>query len=116
MAGVQKKLGLKNIGGFAVSQNAGAVQVAAYVPEGKGSPGFVGVWPLAQLNKNETPPPTARRSFFRVTPPSPRKEDFNLEGRHFGNSCRRLNHCDRALTITHGNFLARWTLHKRQHC
>lgn len=83
MAGVHKKLGLKNIGGFAVSQNAGAVQVAAYVPEGKGSPGFVGVWPLAQLSKHETPPPTARRSFFRVISPSPRREDFNLEGHIF---------------------------------
>ena len=49
-----------------MSQNAGSAQLAAYVPEGKGSPGFVGVWPLAQLSKNETPPPTARRSFFRV--------------------------------------------------
>ena len=70
VAGVQKKLGLKNVGGFAVSQNAGSPQLAAYVPEGKGSPGFVGVWPLAQLSKNETPPPTARRSFFRVISPA----------------------------------------------
>lgn len=66
LAGVQKKLGLKNVGGFAVSQNAGSPQLAAYAPEGKGAPGYVGVWPLAQLSKNETPPPTARRSFFRV--------------------------------------------------
>ena len=65
-AGVQRKLGLKSVGGFAVSQNSDGPQVAAYVPEGRGAPGFVGVWPLAQLRKNETPPPTARRSFFRV--------------------------------------------------
>ena len=71
MAGVQKKLGLKNVGSFAVSQNAGAPQLAAYAPEGKGAPGYVGVWPLAQLSKNETPPPTARRSFFRVKSLSP---------------------------------------------
>ena len=68
--GVQKKLGLKGVGGFAVSQNVGAVQLAAYVPEGKGAPGFVGVWPLGQLSKAESPPPVARRSFFRVRKPS----------------------------------------------
>ena len=67
VAGVQKKLGLKNVGGFAVSQNLDSPQLAAYAPEGKGSPGYVGVWPLSQLSKNETPPPTARRSFFRVS-------------------------------------------------
>ena len=54
--GVQKKLGLKAVGGFAVSQNAGAIHLAAYVPEGKGAPGFVGVWPLDQLSKAESPP------------------------------------------------------------
>ena len=70
LAGVQKKLGLKNVGGFAVSQNPGSPQLAAYVPEGKGSPGYVGVWPLSQLSKTETPPPTARRSFFRVSIPA----------------------------------------------
>ena len=69
-AGVQKKLGLKGVGGFAVSQNAGAIHLAAYVPEGKGAPGFVGVWPLGQLSKAESPPPVARRSFFRVRRPS----------------------------------------------
>ena len=69
-AGVQKKLGLKAVGGFAVSQNAGAIHLAAYVPEGKGAPGFVGVWPLDQLSKAESPPPVARRSFFRVYEPS----------------------------------------------
>ena len=42
------------------------VQLAAYVPECKGAPGFVGVWPLGQLSKAESPPPVARRSFFRV--------------------------------------------------
>ena len=68
-AGVQKKLGLKGVGGFAVSQNAGAIHLAAYVPEGKGAPGFVGVWPLGQLSKAESPPPVARRSFFRVHKP-----------------------------------------------
>ena len=69
-AGVQKKLGLKAVGGFAVSQNAGAIHLAAYVPEGKGAPGFVGVWPLDQLSKAESPPPVARRSFFRVYEPA----------------------------------------------
>ncbi len=68
--GVQKKLGLKAVGGFAVSQNACAIHLAAYVPEGKGAPGFVGVWPLDQLSKAESPPPVARRSFFRVYEPS----------------------------------------------
>ena len=69
LTGVQKKLGLKGVGGFAVSQNAGAIHLAAYVPEGKGAPGFVGVWPLGQLSKAESPPPVARRSFFRVYEP-----------------------------------------------
>ena len=50
LTGVQKKLGLKGVGGFAVSQNAGAIHLAAYVPDGKGAPGFVGVWPLDQLS------------------------------------------------------------------
>lgn len=44
--------------------------IAGAVPEAKGSPGFVGIWPMSQLSKSpEAPPPLARRSFFRVLHP-----------------------------------------------
>lgn len=61
-----KKLAVKGLAGFAVSPNTSAPLLAAYVPEGKGAPGFVGIWPLAQLSKGDSPAPVTRRSFFRV--------------------------------------------------
>jgi uncharacterized protein with WD repeat len=68
-AGVAKKLAVKGLAGFAVSPNASAPLLAAYVPEGKGAPGFVGIWDLNQLSKGDSPAPIARRSFFRVRKP-----------------------------------------------
>ncbi|KAK9918766.1 hypothetical protein WJX75_006714 [Coccomyxa subellipsoidea] len=64
--GVAKKLAVKGLAGFAVSPNASAPLLAAYVPEGKGAPGFVGIWDLNQLSKGDSPAPIARRSFFRA--------------------------------------------------
>lgn len=69
-AGVQHKLFLKNVGGFGLAPSpAGTgLKLAAWVPEGKGAPGFVGIWDLAALGKaQDMPAPLARRSFFRVS-------------------------------------------------
>lgn len=68
-AGVQYKLPLKNVGGFGLSPAADTSQLnlAAWVPEGKGAPGFVGIWDVNSLGKSQdAPAPVARRSFFRV--------------------------------------------------
>lgn len=62
-----KKLPLKGVGGCAVSPGAGAPVLAAFVPEAKGAPGYVGVWRMDQLGAGgDTPAPIARRTFFRV--------------------------------------------------
>ncbi|BDA46939.1 Eukaryotic translation initiation factor 2A [Coccomyxa sp. Obi] len=65
--GVVKKLAVKGLAGFAVSPNSSSPLVAAYVPEGKGAPGFVGIWALDKLSKGDSPAPLARRSFFRAS-------------------------------------------------
>ena len=66
-AGVVRKLGLKGIGGFSLSQGPQEQVIAAYVPEGKGIPGYVGLWRVSDLHKSpQSPPPFARRSFFKV--------------------------------------------------
>jgi len=66
-AGVAKKLGLKGVGGFGLSSGEHPV-LAAFVPEGKGIPGFIGMWKLEELDKSpNSQPPYARRSFFRVS-------------------------------------------------
>ncbi len=68
--GVQHKLPLKNVGGFGLSPTAdrGDLKLAAWVPEGKGAPGFVGIWDVNSLAKSQdAPAPAARRSFFRVS-------------------------------------------------
>jgi hypothetical protein len=65
--GVVKKLGLKGVGGFGLSSGESPI-LAAFVPEGKGIPGFIGLWKLQDLDKSpNSPPPYARRSFFRVS-------------------------------------------------
>lgn len=62
-----KKLPLKGVGGCAMSPAAGAPALAAFVPEAKGAPGYVGVWRMDQLGAGgDTPVPIARRTFFRV--------------------------------------------------
>ena len=62
-----KKLPLRGVGGCAVSPGAGAPVLAAFVPEAKGAPGYVGVWRMDQLGAGgDTPAPVARRTFFRV--------------------------------------------------
>jgi hypothetical protein len=68
VAGVVRKLSLKGVGGFAVSPDQDAPLLAAYVPESKGVPGYVGIWRLDQLSRGDSPPPVARRSFFRASP------------------------------------------------
>ena len=68
-AGVQKKLPLKGVGGFGISPTiATQARLAAWTPEARGSPGFVGVWDLQALGKGDAPPPLSRRTFFRVRP------------------------------------------------
>lgn len=67
--GVQYKLPLKNVGGFGLSPAADTsmLKLAAWVPEGKGAPGFVGIWDVTSLGKSQdAPAPIARRSFFRA--------------------------------------------------
>ena len=76
-----KKLAVKGLAGFAVSPNASSPLVAAYVPEGKGAPGFVGIWALEKLSKGESPAPLARRSFFRVRNPQPYRRQVPLSER-----------------------------------
>lgn len=64
-AGILRKLHLKGLGGFAVAP-AGGPHLAAYVPEMKGSPGFVAIYDHTQLVKGgDAPAPICRRSFFR---------------------------------------------------
>ena len=66
-AGVVAKLALKGVGGCAASPAAGAPALAAFVPEAKDAPGYVGVWTLDQLAPGaDLPAPVARRTFFRV--------------------------------------------------
>ena len=56
---------LKGVGGAALSP-MGAV-LAAYVPEARGVPGFVGLYDYRLLDKGGDPPlPISRKSFFRV--------------------------------------------------
>lgn len=65
MAGIIRRLVLKGVGGAALSP-AGSV-LAAYVPEARGVPGFVGLYDHRALDKNgDPPPPISRKSFFRV--------------------------------------------------
>lgn len=71
LEGVQHKLFLKNVGGFGLSPSPAGpgLKLAGWVPEGKGAPGFVGIWDVASLGKaQDMPAPLARRSFFRVCP------------------------------------------------
>lgn len=66
---MQKKLPLKGVGGFGISPTiATQARLAAWTPEARGSPGFVGVWDLQALGKGDAPPPLSRRTFFRVRP------------------------------------------------
>ena len=66
-SGVARKLSLKGIGGFAVSPSSSDQVLAAFVPEGKGIPGFIGLWKLQELGKSpNSPAPYCRRSFFRA--------------------------------------------------
>lgn len=67
--GVVQKLNLKGVGGFAVNADLKSPVLAAFVPEGKGIPGFIGLWRLLELKKTpSSPQPYSRRSFFRVSP------------------------------------------------
>lgn len=67
-AGVTKKLNLKGVAAFGISPEASKPMLAAFVPEGKGQPGYVGLWNIQELDKSANSiPPFSRRSFFRVT-------------------------------------------------
>ncbi len=64
-AGILKRLVLKGVGGVALSP-VGHV-LAAWVPEAKGVPGFVGLWDHRQLTSaGDAPTALSRKSFFRV--------------------------------------------------
>ena len=63
--GIVRRLVLKGVGGAALSP-VGTV-LAAYVPEARGVPGFVGLYDHKLLDKaGDPPPPISRKSFFRV--------------------------------------------------
>lgn len=78
---VMRKLPCKGVASFAPSPDGG-VRIAAFVPEAKGSPAWVGVWEVESLPAGPSgggggggaggapppppPPPLARRSFFRA--------------------------------------------------
>ena len=64
---MQKRLPLKGVGGFGISPAiARQAKLAAWTPEARGSPGFVGIWDLQELGKGDAPPALSRRTFFRV--------------------------------------------------
>lgn len=71
--GVARKLPLRGV--CAAAPSPDGARLAAAVPEQKGSPGYVGIWSVADLPAAGTgggadagpPPPTARRSFFRAS-------------------------------------------------
>ena len=68
-AGVQHKLFLQSVAGFALSPSpAGSdLKLAAFVPALKGNSGFAGIWKVSDLGKGQDQPaPLARRSFMRV--------------------------------------------------
>ena len=68
-AGVQHKLFLQSVGGFALSPSpAGTgLMLAAFVPALKGNSGFAGIWKVSDLGKGQDQPaPQSRRSFMRV--------------------------------------------------
>jgi uncharacterized protein with WD repeat len=58
---------LKGVAGFAVSPAEGRSLLAAYVPEAKGSPGFVALYDPAAISAGgDAPAPLCRKSFYRV--------------------------------------------------
>ncbi|KAL4428252.1 hypothetical protein ABPG75_002341 [Micractinium tetrahymenae] len=66
-AGVSKRLSLKGVAGFAVCPALDRSVVAAYVPESKGSPGFIGLYDYAAISAGgDAPPPLCRKSFYRA--------------------------------------------------
>ena len=100
------KLFLKNVGGFGLAPSpiGSGLKLAAWVPEGKGAPGFVGIWDVASLGKaQDTPAPVARRSFFRVRAACPHGPVYMLAAPQ--DDCQLCLH-GRLLNKTH---------HKQQH-
>ena len=67
-AGVSKRLPLKGVAGCALCPAPGARPLlAAYVPEAKGSPGFIALYDCSALVAGgDAPPPLCRKSFYRV--------------------------------------------------
>ena len=67
-AGVSKRLPLKGVAGCALCPAPGARPLlAAYVPEAKGSPGFIALYDCGALVAGgDAPPPLCRKSFYRV--------------------------------------------------
>lgn len=65
--GVSKRLSLKGVAGFAVCPAAERPLIAAYVPEAKGSPGFIALYDYSAISAGgDAPPPLCRKSFYRV--------------------------------------------------
>jgi translation initiation factor 2A len=68
-AGPQYKLPVKGVAAFAVSPAApagGPSLVVVYVPEAKGSPGHIALYPCTPVAGGALPTPLSRRSFFRA--------------------------------------------------
>ena len=58
---------LKGVAGVAVCPAAGTPLVAAYVPESKGSPGFIALYDYSAISTSgDAPAPLCRKSFYRV--------------------------------------------------
>ncbi|PRW44612.1 eukaryotic translation initiation factor eIF2A family [Chlorella sorokiniana] len=65
-AGVHKRLSLKGVAGFAVCPSERSL-VAAYVPEAKGSPGFIALYDYSAISASgDAPAPLCRKSFYRA--------------------------------------------------
>ncbi|PSC70931.1 eukaryotic translation initiation factor eIF2A family [Micractinium conductrix] len=66
-AGVSKRMPLKGVAGVAVCPAAGTPLVAAYVPESKGSPGFIALYDYSAISTSgDAPAPLCRKSFYRA--------------------------------------------------
>ena len=65
-AGVSQRVAVKGVAGFAACPAPASTLLAAYVPEAKGSPGFVALYDYATAASGEALTPICRKGFFRV--------------------------------------------------
>ncbi|GAB4814302.1 hypothetical protein N2152v2_001348 [Parachlorella kessleri] len=66
-AGVSRRMPLKGVAGVAPCPLPAKPLLAAYVPEAKGSPGFIALYDYSQITASgDAPPPLCRKSFYRA--------------------------------------------------